>query len=119
MSRHQAFYNSGLWKKRRADQLAREPLCIECLKAGRAEPARAVDHCIPHQGSWNSFRTGKLQSLCFQHHNSGKKREENRGFSCQIDAHGIPVDERHPFHTGQLDPPSLEDEPFDPLDLIG
>lgn len=64
------------WKRRRADQLAREPFCRECSRKGYRVRATDVDHVIPHRGDVELFRHGELQSLCHSCH-SRKTMAEN------------------------------------------
>jgi 5-methylcytosine-specific restriction enzyme A len=45
-----------------------------CFKRGLAVPATVADHVVPHDGDWNAFLTGALQSLCEHCHNSTKRR---------------------------------------------
>jgi 5-methylcytosine-specific restriction endonuclease McrA len=67
------------WKRRRQHQLRIQPLCAICLKRGVVVPATVADHVAPHNGNWNAFRLGELQSLCVHCHN-GVKRAIERGF---------------------------------------
>ena len=39
-----AVYRSRRWRDLRATALAHQPLCVECLNAGRTEPATEVHH---------------------------------------------------------------------------
>jgi len=66
------FYQSGAWRRRRAAQLGREPLC-------RRWGARAThaDHVIP-VAAGGDFDTGPLQSLCARCHRQ-KTARESRG----------------------------------------
>jgi 5-methylcytosine-specific restriction enzyme A len=116
--RHSDYYKSRSWKKRRAQQLRKEPLCAMCLAVGKAIPATVADHIVPHRGDWNSFRSGALQSLCKAHHDSAKWLEEGKAYSSQIGADGWPVDPRHPVY-GHARPTTQGNDPLDPLDLIG
>lgn len=75
--RTKPWYGTAQWKRRRADQLAREPLCWMCLQKGRATPATVADHDPPHKGDWLQFITGALRSLCKHHHDSDKALIEN------------------------------------------
>jgi hypothetical protein len=67
-------------RKRAKHQLKLEPLCRICLDAGRITPATVADHIKPHDGCWNEFRLGALQSLCAACH-SGPKRAQERGLT--------------------------------------
>ena len=74
------WYKLALWARRRAAQLANEPLCCMCADTGKVTPATIVDHVIPHRGDWSLFASGELQSLCKFHHDSAKRIEENAQF---------------------------------------
>lgn len=54
------------WQQARKGWLAKNPLCVECKKAGRVKEATVVDHIIPHRGDkalfWDSERN--WASLC-------------------------------------------------------
>jgi hypothetical protein len=93
---HHGFYTTRLWVKRRLNQLQRKPFCCMCQSMGQAVPATVADHVLPHEGDWNRFRSGKLQSLCELHHNSAKKRDEAKAYSSHIGTDGWPVDPNHP-----------------------
>jgi 5-methylcytosine-specific restriction protein A len=71
------WYNLALWRRRRAAQLAREPLCAYCRAEGRAAAATVADHKEPHRGDWEKFIGGALQSLCHSCHSSVKQTEES------------------------------------------
>jgi len=72
-------YRKNRWKRIRLAQLRKEPLCAYCLLEGRTTAATIADHIIPHKGNEELFWKGKLQSLCIEHHNGSKQREEARG----------------------------------------
>jgi hypothetical protein len=55
-------------RRRARHQLKIEPLCRFCLVRGVAVRAEVADHIEPHNGDWNSFRLGALQSLCKRCH---------------------------------------------------
>jgi hypothetical protein len=44
------FYNTPARRKRRAAQLAEEPLCRMCQAEGRITPGTIADQVIPHRG---------------------------------------------------------------------
>jgi len=59
------------WQKVRRMYLRKNPLCVECLKEGRVEPATVVDHIEPHRGDHEKFwNEDNFQSLCKRCHNS-------------------------------------------------
>ena len=95
------WYDRAVWKRRRMFQLRQNPFCEMCLEDGQAVVATEVDHIEPHKGNWNKFRLGAVQSLCATHHQSTKKRQENRGYSSHVDSTGMPLDPRHPIHRGR------------------
>ena len=56
-------YSSAPWKRRRAAQLRAQPLCEACAKQNIVAVAVAADHRDGFT-DFNSFATGRLQSLC-------------------------------------------------------
>ncbi len=68
------FYNSKAWRKLAAIQIKREPLCAECLKAGRITPAQIADHIYPIREGGQKYDIDNLQSLCRACHNKKHKR---------------------------------------------
>ena len=60
------------WRKARLVFLKANPLCAECRRQGRLNPATVVDHIIPHRGDKELFWNKKnWQPLCVTCH--GKK----------------------------------------------
>ncbi|MBB6011890.1 5-methylcytosine-specific restriction endonuclease McrA [Aquamicrobium lusatiense] len=72
------WYKTARWQRRREAQLRDEPLCVMCQKAGRLTPATVADHVERHNGGYDLFWYGPLQSLCAPCHSSVKQREEIR-----------------------------------------
>lgn len=72
------WYSRKVWLVRRADQLAREPLCRRCNLIGEATVATVANHVVPHRGDWALFVTGELESLCAPCHDGVVQREERR-----------------------------------------
>lgn len=70
-------YGLARWKRLRADQLQREPLCRFCLEAGVVTPATVCDHVRPHRDNEAAFWRGPFQSLCAGCHDKHKQREEH------------------------------------------
>ncbi len=65
------------WNKARKRFLEKNPLCVECLKAGRYVKATDVDHIVPHRGDPKLFwDEGNWQALC-HHCHSVKTRNED------------------------------------------
>jgi 5-methylcytosine-specific restriction protein A len=97
-----SWYATAAWQRRRAQQLAKAPLCEFCLAEGRVTAATVCDHVEPHRGDLLKFRRGALRSLCKVHHDAGAKVEQARGYSTQVGLDGFPVDERHPVYRGKI-----------------
>jgi 5-methylcytosine-specific restriction protein A len=72
-------YSHRRWRKRRARQLDREPLCRMCKAEDRVTIATIADHIEPHRGDLTKFWTGELQSLCKPHHDATKQSIEKGG----------------------------------------
>ncbi len=70
-------YNTCRWKKRRAAQLIKQPLCEQCLRDGVIRIATVCDHIIDHKGDRNSFYNGEVQTMCHSCH-SRKTMQDNR-----------------------------------------
>jgi hypothetical protein len=85
------------WRNRSKRWLKHHPLCVMCEKENCIEAAEVCDHIEPHHGDMVKFRTGALQSLCKRHHDSSKKRIENKGYVNDIDINGEPKDRNHPW----------------------
>jgi 5-methylcytosine-specific restriction enzyme A len=76
-----------------------ESLCRQCLADGKVTSASVADHNPPHNGDWNAFRLGPLQSLCADCH--GRKRDNDaRGYRSAIGDDGLPIDPDHLFNGG-------------------
>lgn len=101
------------WRKARLAHLSREPLCRYCRQAGilndgsrtaagdpqsdRKRCFLVVDHIIPHRGDLHLFwDMANWQTLCPDHHDIVKQREEVRGFSNARGPDGWPLDPAHP-----------------------
>ncbi|MCA9262133.1 MAG: HNH endonuclease, partial [Planctomycetales bacterium] len=54
------------WRRLRAEKIANDPLCEECLKRDRLTPTEEVDHVEPFQGPDDPLRLDydNLRSLC-------------------------------------------------------
>ncbi len=65
------------WQSARESFLRQNPLCVDCLKEGRYEPATVVDHVIPHKGDQRLFwdRTN-WAALCKPHHDAKTARDD-------------------------------------------
>jgi 5-methylcytosine-specific restriction endonuclease McrA len=99
MGQHQHLYQSTSWRKLRKQHLVRNPLCVKCIEAGTPAPGTVVDHKQPHRGNLDLFFNPlNLQTLCREHHNRDKQREEVRGHLPDTDEAGLPIDPRHPWN---------------------
>ncbi len=68
------------WRKARLAYLRSKPLCAECEKEGKFEPATELDHIVPHRGNQKLFwSSSNWQGLC-KHHHSVKTATEDGGF---------------------------------------
>lgn len=73
------WYNLPAWRARRAEQLAREPLCARHLARGEVVAATVANHVRPHRGDWELFINGPLESVCKPCHDGEVQSEERRG----------------------------------------
>lgn len=99
-------YNASRWKHPdhgvRARQLRKQPLCEFCLKANRITVATVCDHIDPRsKDTEEGFFAGPFQSLCADHHNAAKQREESAGYSAEAGEDGWPIDPRHPANRAR------------------
>lgn len=89
-------YDTPVWRKMRAKQLAKDPLCSMCSIRDIVTPAAVADHIIPHHDDPELFYDGdNLQSLCAPCHDSRKKMIEKHGYSQACDVDGLPLDPGH------------------------
>lgn len=70
-----AWYRTAEWRRRREEQLRRDPWCVECARQGRQVLATEADHVIPHRGDFDLFFGGELQSMCDSCHSRKTQRE--------------------------------------------
>ena len=57
------------WRASRERYLRQHPLCILCMKVGKATPATVVDHIVPHRGDKQLFwDMDNWQPLCKECH---------------------------------------------------
>ena len=88
-------YTTKRWRKLRAAQLVKQPLCEMCAEHSKVTEATVVDHKEPHRGDMVRFWAGPFQSTCKHCHDSHKQREENGGGMMGCDADGFPLDPEH------------------------
>ena len=90
-------YDTRRWKRIRAQQLRREPLCRMCLDVQRAVPAVDVDHIKPIADGGEPFAFDNLRSLCHSHHAQVTHAAQHGRAPVQrgCDANGMPLDRGH------------------------
>ena len=88
---YRRWYSTPRWRRRRVEQLRREPFCAMCLALGVHTAATVADHVTPHRGDPDRFWRGRLQSLCAPHHDRDKQREELMDRPLTVDADGWPL----------------------------
>ena len=69
-------YHTSRWSRLSRRYRAMHPLCAECRRNGRIEPATCVDHIIPYPvcGEEKFFDESNLQPLCDKcNHDKGQK----------------------------------------------
>lgn len=76
------WYALKTWRTRRANWLAKHPLCAECERQGLVNVAVDVDHIEDHRGDWMAFISGAVQSLCKRCH--GVKTRALRGRQVEL-----------------------------------
>jgi 5-methylcytosine-specific restriction endonuclease McrA len=64
------------WRKVRAQQLAREPLCRECSNEGHVTAGAEVDHI---DGNSHNNDPSNLRTLCKSHHSRRTLRDQGWG----------------------------------------
>ena len=69
-------YKTSRWRRRRALFLKINPLCKECEKENKAEPAVVVDHIRPIQDGCDPWDETNWQGLCYRH--DAKKRGQTK-----------------------------------------
>lgn len=84
------WYSHRRWRRIRARQLAKEPLCRRCRELGRITPAEHVDHIEPHKGDRAKFWGGPFQSLCASHHSEKTALEEGKQVRPEVADDGTP-----------------------------
>jgi 5-methylcytosine-specific restriction protein A len=88
------------WVKARNAFLSRPEnvFCVMCKAQGRLVTATVVDHKVPHKGDQGLFwDENNFQSLCKQHHDSSKQRDDRSGVIGGCDINGWPMDRANPL----------------------
>ncbi|MDP4024447.1 HNH endonuclease [Methylobacterium sp. NEAU 140] len=85
-------YHLARWRRIRAGQLKRQPLCERCLGNGVITPATVCHHVVPHRGDEALFWAGPFASSCADCHDIDEGRIERGGQARQtLDADGWPI----------------------------
>jgi 5-methylcytosine-specific restriction protein A len=92
---YRRLYHTARWRRTRAAQLRKQPLCEACLKRGRYAPATVCNHADPATKA-TAFFAGPFTSLCAPCHDAGEQKAERAGFTGEADEDGWPTDARHP-----------------------
>lgn len=70
-----------------------------CLTDGHTTPATICDHADKEaKATEEGFFAGPFRSLCKQHHDSTRQREERRGIVIGCGPDGWPLDPDHPWN---------------------
>ena len=89
---YRRWYGTARWRRLRAEQLERQPLCERCQSQGRVTPATVCHHTVPHRGDPILFWRGPFASSCAPCHDIDAQREERGGRARQVlDASGWPI----------------------------
>ena len=108
---YRALYKTARWRKMRAAQLARQPLCQHCQAQGRDVAATVANHVIPHRGDMKLFwDETNLGSECKPHHDGLIQRQERLGAVLGCDRGGRPLDPGHPWNR-PASPPTARCDP--------
>ena len=80
-------YKTARWKRTRAEQLAKQPLCETCLSQGRITAATVCNHADKDsKATIEGFYAGPFTSECAPCHNGVVQRDEVRA-----DAGKLPI----------------------------
>lgn len=86
--RNRAF-NTGstIWRRMRKRVLLEQPLCPDCERAGRVEPAVEVDHA---DGNAYNNQRENLVGRCKRHHSEKTRAEHGGTVKREVDVTGCP-----------------------------
>jgi 5-methylcytosine-specific restriction protein A len=87
------WYKLQRWRDRRAAQLAAHPMCVMCKARGVDRPASVANHIKRHEGDYELFWFGQLNSLCKSCHDVDQQRIELGGKARpMVGADGWPIE---------------------------
>ena len=67
------------WRKASRQFLRENPLCAECMKAGKLRAAKVTDHIVPHKGDMLLFwDRSNWRALCWRCHSRKTAKEDGR-----------------------------------------
>ena len=87
--------DGAAWRRLRAAVLADEPLCRECLRLWKTEPATEVDHADNDPS--NNDRNN-LVPMCKPCHSKKTQADKGNRVSMGHDKDGMPLDPNHPWN---------------------
>ena len=96
-------YDTTIWRRFRAQQLRRDPLCAMCLSIGIVRAGVDVDHIVPIKDGGEPFDFSNVRSLCHEDH-SRVTRAAQYGREVVIkgcDVNGMPLDPGHWWNSGE------------------
>lgn len=93
------FYKTARWRRRRDEQLSKEPLCQRCKAKGLIVEATVAHHIERHQGDAVKFFEGELASSCARCHDTVEQAIEARGYEIGCDIRGRPIAADHPWNA--------------------
>jgi 5-methylcytosine-specific restriction enzyme A len=82
------WFNTRRWKRLRRLQLAKQPLCQQCLAQNIIKIANVVHHKEQHKGNYELFWHSELESVCEHCHNGKLQREEKNDVTYVLHADG-------------------------------
>ncbi len=96
---YRRLYKTARWRRTRAEQLARKPLCETCLSLGRDAPATVCNHADKDsKATEEGFFAGPFTSECAPCHDGVIQAQEKRGHIIGCDETGLPLDPDHPWN---------------------
>lgn len=93
---YRSLYRTARWRRTRAEQLSKQPLCETCLSQGRITAATVCNHADKDsKRTEEGFFAGPFTSECAPCHDSVIQKQEKRGHIIGCDDAGMPLDPNH------------------------
>lgn len=93
---YRRLYRTARWRRTRAEQLFKQPLCETCLSQGRITAATVCNHADrDSKRTEEGFFAGPFTSECAPCHDSVIQKQEKRGHIIGCDDAGMPLDPNH------------------------